>query len=106
MRVQLQMVKISDVSFYDINGTSTTLDAINITCSKNANSCVDIALGKINIQPVSYKQPPVVATCKHANIRFTGSVFPRVDCRPRPSVIEMPLDYDYNEISQQAISAT
>ncbi|KAK1430428.1 hypothetical protein QVD17_13143 [Tagetes erecta] len=97
-----QMVKISDVTFSDIHGTSATSNAINITCSPNKDSCVGITLRNINITPNT-----AIATCKNAvDVHLIGNVTPYVKCTRGADVIEMPLDHDdYNE-SQRAIATS
>ncbi|KAI3700708.1 hypothetical protein L2E82_45345 [Cichorium intybus] len=98
------VVKISGVTFMDINGTSSTPDAIDIKCSRNPRSCVGITLERINIQPIN-SSIKVASTCQNTQARILGLVFPPVVCT-QPSFIMMPLDYDYDNSTAQEIATT
>ncbi|KAK9062960.1 hypothetical protein SSX86_016830 [Deinandra increscens subsp. villosa] len=100
-----QAVQISGVTFYDIHGTSAGPNAIDIECA-NGNSCVGVALSKINIQPAK-GQSGVISICKNANVQ-SNVVSPPLNCTPlaAASLIEMPLDYNHNDKSQQEAIAT
>ncbi|KAI3504135.1 hypothetical protein L1887_32680 [Cichorium endivia] len=96
------VVKISGVTFMDINGTSSTPEAIDIKCSRNPRSCVGITLERINIQPIN-SLIKVASTCQNTQARILGLVFPPVVCT-QPNFIVMPLDYDYDNSTAQEIA--
>ncbi|PWA76562.1 Glycoside hydrolase, family 28 [Artemisia annua] len=98
----LPMVKINDVRFKDIHGTSSEQIAINITCSAHPGSCELISLQNINIQARN-SSISVGSTCKNAHPLILQPVSPPVVCTP-PSLIEMALDYNYDEKSQDGIA--
>ncbi|PWA68275.1 Glycoside hydrolase, family 28 [Artemisia annua] len=98
----LPVVKINGVWFNDIHGTSSKQNAINIACSANSGSCKGITLQNINIQ-ASNSSVSVGSTCQNANPLVIPPVSPSVVCTP-PSLIEMALDYNYDEKSQDGIA--
>ncbi|KAK4489084.1 hypothetical protein RD792_004878 [Penstemon davidsonii] len=59
---QVSGVKISDVTYQDIEGTSATEVAVKFDCSKT-NPCQGIRLENVNL---SYKNKPARATCSNA----------------------------------------
>ena len=92
------MVKINGVSFFNIKGTSSLPNAIEIKCSANSGSCKGITLQNINIQPIN-PSLKVQSFCQNADPSIVASVFPPVVCTPT-SLIEMPLNYSYDNRSQ------
>ncbi|KAL8482705.1 hypothetical protein ACS0TY_025663 [Phlomoides rotata] len=69
---QVSGVKISDVTYQDIRGTSATEVAVNFDCSKTS-PCRGIGLVNINL---SYKNKPARATCSNAAGTTAGLVVP------------------------------
>ena len=91
------MVKINGVWFNDIHGTSSEQNAISIACSAHPGSCEGISLQNINIH-ASNSSIRVGSTCQNAHPLVLPPVSPPVVCTPR--LIEMALDYNYDEKSQ------
>ncbi|XP_076890697.1 exopolygalacturonase-like [Bidens hawaiensis] len=79
----ISMVQIKDVTFYDIHGTCTSEDAINIHCAKNPDGCVGITLDKININPAN-PSGKVGSICKNVNVSLIPPVIPSVNCVQTP----------------------
>nr|GEW54177.1 probable polygalacturonase At3g15720 [Tanacetum cinerariifolium] len=98
------VVQINGVSFFNIKGTSSLSNAIEIRCSAIKGSCEGISLQQINIQPInpSFK---VRSFCQNANPSIGEAVFPPVVCTPT-SLIEMPLNYSNDNKSQEGIATT
>ena len=88
----------------DINGTSSTPDAIDIKCSKNSQSCVGITLERVNIQPAN-SSIKVASTCQNTQAGIMGPVFPPVVCT-KQSLLMMPVDYDFDSQNTQAMATT
>ncbi|KAJ8561230.1 hypothetical protein K7X08_027420 [Anisodus acutangulus] len=61
-------VKISDVTYEDIHGTSATEVAVKLDCSKT-NPCTGITLEDVNL---SYKDGRAEASCVNAVGRASG----------------------------------
>ncbi|XP_055805275.1 polygalacturonase-like [Solanum dulcamara] len=61
-------IKISDVTYEDIRGTSATEVAVKLDCSKT-NPCSGITLEDVNL---SYKNQPTQASCVNARGRVSG----------------------------------
>ncbi|KAL6334118.1 hypothetical protein AAG906_004549 [Vitis piasezkii] len=70
-------VKLSDISFTRVIGTTTTKNAINLSCSKSV-ACTNILLNHVNIKS-AYSEDVVSSYCINAHGRFSDSV-PPVDC--------------------------
>ncbi|XP_044500239.1 polygalacturonase-like [Mangifera indica] len=69
---QASGVKISDVTYQDIHGTSSTEVAVKFDCSSE-NPCSGITLDDVNL---TYKNEPAEALCNHADGSATGFVQP------------------------------
>ncbi|XP_078443357.1 exopolygalacturonase-like [Wolffia australiana] len=69
------MVKISNVRFQDIKGSSSTKVAIKLSCSE-ALPCEDLQLIDINLAFVGKDNDEAVALCTNAQGRSLGSVVP------------------------------
>ncbi|XP_057470534.1 polygalacturonase-like [Actinidia eriantha] len=65
-------MKISDVTYQDIHGTSGTKVAVKFDCSKK-NPCSGIKLEEVNL---NYKDQPAEASCANAGGTSTGVVKP------------------------------
>ncbi|KAJ8549907.1 hypothetical protein K7X08_033614 [Anisodus acutangulus] len=61
-------IKISDVTYQDIHGTSATKIAVKFDCSKT-NPCSGITLEDVNL---TYKDHPAEASCVNAGGRVSG----------------------------------
>ncbi|OIS96332.1 PREDICTED: polygalacturonase-like [Nicotiana attenuata] len=66
-------VKISDVTYQDIHGTSATEVGVKFDCSK-VNPCSGITLENVNL---SYKDRTAEASCVNVGGRVSGSEAPR-----------------------------
>ncbi|CAO2838304.1 unnamed protein product [Amaranthus hypochondriacus] len=66
-------VKISDVKYINIKGTSKTKEAITLTCSPS-NPCKGIRLENIKL---SFGSKPAISSCSHAHGITRGKVIPR-----------------------------
>ncbi|CAM0877100.1 unnamed protein product [Alopecurus aequalis] len=71
---QESAVEISNIVFKNIRGTTTSKDAIKLSCSKNA-PCSDIALGNIELKLESGKGD-IESTCQNAKWRKSKNVVP------------------------------
>ena len=71
--VQSSAVKISDVRYTDIQGTSASKVAVKFDCSAS-NPCSGIGLKDIKLTLDGGK--PAEATCQHADGRASGEVEP------------------------------
>ncbi|KAK6245177.1 hypothetical protein QUC31_011586 [Theobroma cacao] len=67
---QVSGVKISDVTYQDIHGTSATEVALKFDCSSN-NPCTDIRLDGVKL---TYKNRPAEAACSNADGTASGFV--------------------------------
>ncbi|CAM8891059.1 unnamed protein product [Rhodiola kirilowii] len=67
-------VRISNVSFKDIKGTTPTREAVKLICSK-AIPCKNVVVGDIDLK---YSGPggPAVAVCKNVKPIILGKLFP------------------------------
>ncbi|KAG8654415.1 polygalacturonase [Manihot esculenta] len=65
-------IKISDVTYQDIHGTSATEMAVKFDCSKR-NPCTRIKLEDVKL---TYKNQPADASCKNADGTASGFVQP------------------------------
>lgn len=65
-------VKVSNVSFINIKGTSRRKEAITLTCSPS-NPCKGIKLQDINL---TFGSKPAVSTCSYARGISRGKVIP------------------------------
>ncbi|KAF6152761.1 hypothetical protein GIB67_004590 [Kingdonia uniflora] len=68
-------VKITNVQFNNIRGTSASKDAVKIVCSKGM-PCEGVKLGDINL---TYNGAQPTSICRSAHISAVGKVFP-VSC--------------------------
>uniref|UniRef100_A0A161ZJP5 Polygalacturonase n=1 Tax=Daucus carota subsp. sativus TaxID=79200 RepID=A0A161ZJP5_DAUCS len=75
------LVKLSDITYEDIRGTSSTPTAVSLSCSPGA-ACDNLMLNNINLQP---KIPTMRldATCTNAKVKYIGCQFPP-PCAPHP----------------------
>ncbi|CAO2191101.1 unnamed protein product [Urochloa humidicola] len=71
--MQSSAVKISDVRYTDIRGSSASQVAVKFDCSAS-NSCSGIGLQDIRLTLDGGK--PAEATCEHAHGRASGYVEP------------------------------
>ncbi|OVA11048.1 Glycoside hydrolase [Macleaya cordata] len=69
---QVSGVKISDVSYKDIQGTSATRVAVNFDCSSK-NPCRDITVESVKL---TYRNQPAVSSCINADGSAYGFVEP------------------------------
>ncbi|KAL7219480.1 hypothetical protein ACSBR2_012516 [Camellia fascicularis] len=69
---QVSGVKISDVTYQDIHGTSATEVAVNFDCSEQ-NPCTKIILEDVNL---IYMNQPAQASCVNAEGTSSGTVQP------------------------------
>ncbi|CAK9158444.1 unnamed protein product [Ilex paraguariensis] len=74
---QTSAVEVSDVSYTNFQGTSSSEQAIKFKCSKSIG-CTNIALNAINITSADPKKK-TTSYCINAHGRSSGSV-PNVDC--------------------------
>ncbi|GAA0139175.1 hypothetical protein LIER_00777 [Lithospermum erythrorhizon] len=65
-------VKISDITYQDIHGTSATQVAMKLDCSKNS-PCSNIKMEDVNL---SYMDQPASASCENAGGEASGTVEP------------------------------
>ncbi|CAN1288946.1 unnamed protein product [Linum perenne] len=72
MYMQASGVKVSDVTYQDIHGTSATQVALKFDCSKR-NPCRGIRLDNVRL---TYKNQPAVASCANAAGTTYGLVQP------------------------------
>ncbi|KAJ7962869.1 Pectin lyase-like superfamily protein [Quillaja saponaria] len=70
-------VKVSDVSYKEIKGTSMTDKAINLSCDDNV-SCTNIVLDHVHITAADPKKK-VSSSCNNAHGRSSNTI-PVVDC--------------------------
>ncbi|KAL2248810.1 UNVERIFIED_CONTAM: Polygalacturonase [Sesamum indicum] len=65
-------VKISDITYQDVRGTSATEVAVKFDCSKS-NPCTGITLDKVNL---TCRDKPAIASCAYAGGTASGDVEP------------------------------
>lgn len=75
--LQPQAVKISNVTFSNINGTCVGKDAIVLDCAKIG--CYDITLQQINVTSINPKHPARVR-CNNVHGTTTDIISPRGHC--------------------------
>ncbi|KMT15560.1 hypothetical protein BVRB_3g059110 [Beta vulgaris subsp. vulgaris] len=66
-------VKISDITYQDIHGSSATEVAVKFDCSSK-HSCKNIILDDVKL---TYKNQPAIASCAHADGSTHGLVVPK-----------------------------
>ncbi|KDP23092.1 hypothetical protein JCGZ_01182 [Jatropha curcas] len=69
---QASGVKISNVTYQDIHGTSATSIAVKFDCSKKY-PCTGIKMEDVNL---TYKNQPAAASCNHADGKASGFIQP------------------------------
>ncbi|PIN25962.1 Polygalacturonase [Handroanthus impetiginosus] len=69
-------VKVSQVTYRNIKGTSSTQAAITFRCS-STNPCSGIKLQDIRLTYINTLRSPTLAYCQNAQVSRSGSVFPR-----------------------------
>ncbi|WMV59369.1 hypothetical protein MTR67_052754 [Solanum verrucosum] len=69
-------VKVSDVTFKNVKGTSSTQAAMKFDCSPS-NPCTGIKLHDINLTYNDRLRRPAFAYCKNARGSHAGKVFPK-----------------------------
>ncbi|KAK4403277.1 Polygalacturonase [Sesamum angolense] len=65
-------VKISDITYQDVHGTSATEVAVKFDCSKS-NPCTGITLDRVNL---TYGDKPAIASCAYAGGTASADVEP------------------------------
>ncbi|KAM3750018.1 hypothetical protein ACB098_04G005700 [Castanea mollissima] len=73
---QASGVKISNVTYQDIHGSSATEAAVNLNCSSR-NPCSIIKMESIML---TYKNQVAKSSCNHASVTSSGSVQPAINC--------------------------
>ncbi|XP_019164650.1 PREDICTED: polygalacturonase-like [Ipomoea nil] len=71
------LVKISNVSYTNIKGTSATEEAVIIACSSGV-PCEDVKFGDINL---TFKGGAAKTVCSNAKPKLTGKQTPPVTCK-------------------------
>lgn len=66
-------MKISDITYQDIHGSSATEVAVKFDCSSK-HSCKNIILDDVKL---TYKNQPAIASCAHADGSTHGLVVPK-----------------------------
>lgn len=74
--LQPSKIRLSDIFFYDIKGTTSTLEAINIKCSSIV-PCENVHLHNIHL---TSPKGPVIALCTHAKTNVLGIEIPGFKC--------------------------
>ncbi|XP_057431872.1 probable polygalacturonase At3g15720 [Lotus japonicus] len=69
-------VRVSDVTYYNFTGTSTSQDAITLNCDTNVG-CIDIVLNDLNITFADGGE--TLASCNNAHGTFS-SCYPSISC--------------------------
>ncbi|KAL0341387.1 UNVERIFIED_CONTAM: Polygalacturonase [Sesamum radiatum] len=69
---QVSGVKISDITYEDVHGTSATEVAVKFDCSKS-NPCTGITLDRVNL---TYGDKPAIASCAYAGGTASADVEP------------------------------
>ncbi|MGH2313478.1 glycosyl hydrolase family 28 protein [Staphylococcus aureus] len=65
-------MKISQITYMNINGSSATPEAVTFDCSPS-NPCEGIKLQDINL---TYKDKPPTSSCKNINGTSSGTLVP------------------------------
>lgn len=78
------MVKISDVSFKNIKGTSSTKTAVKLVCSRGV-PCTNVALTDINLK-YNGKDGPAVSECANVKPILSGSLVPAACTEPHKPI--------------------
>ncbi|KAJ4849584.1 hypothetical protein Tsubulata_019350 [Turnera subulata] len=73
---QTNAVKVSDISFINIHGTTSSEKAMTILCS-DTSACTNVKLEHIKITSASGK--PIVSQCNNVKGTFTD-IIPKLDC--------------------------
>lgn len=74
--IQSSGVKLSDVTFKNVKGTSSTQAAMKFDCSPS-NPCTGIKLHDIKLTYNDHLRRPAFAYCKNARGTHAGKVVPR-----------------------------
>lgn len=70
-------VKVSEVTYKNVKGTSSTQQAIKLDCS-NTSPCTGIKLQDIKLTFVDYRlRRPALTYCRNAHGRHGGTVIPK-----------------------------
>lgn len=78
--VQPSRVKISNVHYINVKGTSSSNVAVDLMCSPQF-PCEHIHLYNVNLKHTG--KGPATSTCSHAKVAFGGVVHPPVTCHQR-----------------------
>lgn len=76
--LQTSAVKVSDVSYIGFQGTSSTEEAVQLSCSESVG-CTDIKINDIDITH-SDSGKDTRASCINAHGELYGRLVPSVDC--------------------------
>ncbi|KAJ6430872.1 hypothetical protein OIU84_018388 [Salix udensis] len=68
-------VKISDVRYINIRGTSTSEVGVDLQCSK-AVPCENLYFSNINLKYSGQRKLPFSSTCTNAKVNYVGNQFP------------------------------
>ncbi|OWM77542.1 exopolygalacturonase-like [Punica granatum] len=71
------LVKISNVSFRNIHGTSSTAVAVKLTCSSKV-PCENVEVGDINLTYSGPEAPAAISECSNVTPTFSGTQVPSV----------------------------
>ncbi|XP_047957982.1 exopolygalacturonase clone GBGE184-like [Salvia hispanica] len=77
---QQSSVRLSDIHFRDISGTSTSPIAINLNCSSLV-PCEKVELANINLKPFDSTIKQLTSACSNAQIITQGQIFPSMPNR-------------------------
>lgn len=77
---QQSNVRLSDIHFRNIRGTTASEVAIDINCSSSV-PCQQVELANINLTPINSSITNVTATCSKANIIPRGQLIPHAPAR-------------------------
>ena len=72
---RLSRIKLSNVSFRNIRGTTSTQVAVKLVCSQGV-PCQDVKLGDINLK-YSGNEGPAMSQCKNIKPNLLGKQLPR-----------------------------
>ncbi|CAL5025966.1 unnamed protein product [Urochloa decumbens] len=72
-------VSISNVTYSNLNGTSSQQTAVSFDCS-DGGSCTDIHVDSMHITGPGGQQ--TVARCRNAQVVISGQVYPEIPCTP------------------------
>ncbi|EOA32280.1 hypothetical protein CARUB_v10015541mg [Capsella rubella] len=75
-------IKLVDISFKNIRGTSGNKDAVKLLCSK-AHPCVNVEIGNINLEYKGADGPPTF-TCSNVTPKLVGTQNPKA-CSAGPA---------------------